>query len=193
MRYDLFKSKKLLIVAGPTGCGKSTFLRSALGSNHSPLTKKILEEAFKNSNVKIEQLYLRRLRKRHERQSGFEKFINEHDNFILDVDTTGPGFKRNAKIFPNFLMQFNHVISIQIYTPYEVWLNRILKRKINSSLKGSKTIRQILYKSFSLKARERNQAKKIYCEHYNRWELYLEKYNLKSQYRISTIQDSILE
>ena len=39
----MFTKKRLLIVAGPTACGKSTFLSSALGSKPSPLTKKILK------------------------------------------------------------------------------------------------------------------------------------------------------
>jgi len=189
----LFDKKRLLIVAGPTGCGKSTFLKSALGNKPSPLAKKILKKAFKRSDFKIQQLYFRRLQKSHEKQERFEKFTNKHNNFILDVDTTGPKFKKNAEILTNFLAEFNYITSIQIYTPYEVWLNRILERKIYSSLKGSRSIRRVLHKSFSLKLTERDRARETYNSYYDRWESILSNHKIDRQLRISTIQGLILE
>jgi len=189
----LFNRKRLLIVAGPTGCGKSTFLKSALGNKPSPLAKQILKKAFKRSDFKIQQLYFRRLQKLHEKQEGFKKFTDKYNNFILDVDTTGPKFKKNAEIFTNFLAEFNHITSIQIYTPYEVWLNRILERKIHSSLKGSRSIRRVLHKSFSLKLIERDRARKTYDSYYDRWESTLLNHNIDNQIRVDTIQGIILE
>jgi len=193
LKYNLFSRKRLLIVAGPTGCGKSTFLRSALGNKPSPLTRTILKQAFKRSDFKIQQLYFRRLQKLHERQEGYKKFIRNYNNFILDIDTTGPGFKKNALIFPEFLKKFNRIVSVQIYTPYELWINRILERKINSTLRSSRSVRRILYKSFSLKPQERDQAENSYYAYYDQWESMLSDYNVKSQIRIDTIQDLILE
>ena len=97
------QSKILLIVAGPTGCGKSTFLSSALGSKPSPLTKEILKNTFTRSDYKIEKLFLKRLKKQNEKQGRFQKFTRRYNNFILDVDTTGARFKDSAIIFPDFL------------------------------------------------------------------------------------------
>ena len=189
----MFNKKRLLIVAGPTGCGKSTFLSSALGDKPSPLTKKLLKNAFTRSDFKIEKLYLRRLKKLYEKQSRFQKFIRHYNNFVLDVDTTGIQFKKNALIFPRLFAEFDHISSIQIFTPYEIWLNRILERKINCSFKYSMKVRRILHDSFSLKSQERRRAEKLYYEHYKAWESYLEGNNIKNQCRLDTTQDIILE
>ena len=189
----MFNKKRLLIVAGPTGCGKSTFLSSALGSKPSPLTKKLLKNAFTRSDFKIEKLYLRRLKKLYEKQGRFQKFIRHYNNFVLDVDTTGIRFKKNALIFPRLFAEFDHISSIQIFTPYEIWLNRILERKINFSFKYSMKVRRILHDSFSLKSQERRRAEKLYHEHYKAWESYLEGNNIKNQCRLDTTKDIILE
>ena len=141
----------------------------------------------------IHKLYLRRLQKLYEREKRFKKFVKSYNNFILDVDTTGPSFKKNVQILPNFLAEFDRIVSVQIYTPYEIWLNRILERKIHSSLKGSKSIRRVLHKSFSLKPFERNQAQNTYDSYYTSWETTLKNYNIKAQLRIDTTQDLILE
>ena len=119
--------------------------------------------------------------------------MRDYNNFILDVDTTGPKFKKNVLIFPEFLKNFNRIFSVQIYTPYELWVNRILERKINSTLKGSRSVRRIIHNSFSLKPQKRDQAKKSYYAYFDRWESILSGYNVKSQIRIDTIQDLILE
>ena len=124
----MFNKKRLLIVAGPTGCGKSTFLSSALGSKPSPLTKKLLKNAFARSDFKIEKLFLKRLKKLYDKQGRLQKFTRHYNNFILDVDTTGMKFKKCAG-FPRLFEEFDYISSIQIYTPYEIWLNRILERK----------------------------------------------------------------
>ena len=189
----MFNQKRLLIVAGPTGCGKSTFLSSALGSKPSPLTKEILKNTFTRSDYKIEKLFLKRLKKLYEKQGRFQKFTRRHNNFILDVDTTGARFKDNAIIFPQLFSEFDHILSIQICTPYEIWINRILERKINLSFKNSKTVRRILHDSFSLKSRERRRAERLYYECYEKWESYLKNNNIENQFRIDTTQDSIIE
>ena len=193
LKYNLFSRKRLLIVAGPTGCGKSTFLRSALGNKPSPLTKKILRKAFKRSDFKIQQLYFRRLQKLHEKQESYKKFIRNYNNFILDIDTTGPRFKKNALIFPDFLSKFNRITSVQICTPYDLWINRILERKINSTLRCNRSLRRVLHNSLSLKPQDINQAEKQYYAYFNQWDLILSDYNVKSQIRINTMEDLILE
>ena len=189
----MFTKKRLLIVAGPTACGKSTFLSSALGSKPSPLTKKILKNVFTRSNYKIEQLYLKRLKKLHEKQERLQKFTKNCDNFILDVDITGAQFKKNVLIFPKFFKEFDHIYSVQIFTPYEIWLNRILDRKINTSFKSSLKVRRILQDSFSLKSRDRRRAERTYYGYYEAWESYLLNNNVENQTRIDTIQDCEVE
>ena len=189
----MFTKKRLLIVAGPTACGKSTFLSSALGSKPSPLTKKILKNVFTRSNYKIEQLYLKRLKKLHDKQERLQKFTKNCDNFILDVDITGAQFKKNVLIFPKFFEEFDYIFSVQIFTPYEIWLNRILDRKINTPFKSSLKVRRILQDSFSLKSRDRRRAERTYYGHYEAWESFLLNKNIKNQTRIDTIQDCEVE
>ena len=189
----MFNNKRLLIVAGPTACGKSTFLRSAIGAHPSPLTKKILKKAFKRSDFKTQKLYFRRLQKLHEKQEGFKKFTRQYNNFILDVDTTGPSFKKNSLILPDFFACFSQITSIQIYTPYEIWLNRLLQRKIEASLKESRVIRHVLHDSFSPKSCKRDQAKNRYYEFYDQWESLLSSHGLESYLRIDATEDKIIE
>ena len=97
------------------------------------------------------------------------------------------------RLFPPAFSEFDHIISIQIFTPYEIWINRILERKINLSFKNSKTVRRILHDSFSLKSRERRRAERLYYQCYEKWESYLKNNNIENQFRIDTTQDSIIE
>jgi len=124
----LFNKIRLLIVAGPTGCGKSTFISSALGGKPSALAKKLLKNAFTRSDFKIEKLFLKRLKKLYDKQGRLQKFTRHYNNSILDEDTTGMKFKKCAG-FPRLFEEFDYISSIQIYTPYEIWLNQILERK----------------------------------------------------------------
>lgn len=188
----MFNNKRLLIVAGPTGCGKSTFLRSAIGVHPSPLVKKILKKAFKRSDFKTQKLYFRRLQKLHEKQEGFKKFTRRYNNFILDIDTTGPAFKKNSLILPDFFAGFSQITSIQIYTPYDIWINRLLQRRIESSLKGSRAIRHVLHDSFSLKTSKIEQAKITYHDFYDKWESLLSSHGVKNHMRIDTIKEEII-
>lgn len=189
----MFNKKRLLIVAGPTGCGKSTFISSALGGKPSALTKKLLKNVFTRSDFKIEKLFLKRLKKLYDKQGRFQKFTRHYNNFILDVDTTGIKFKKNALIFPRLFAEFDYVSSIQIFTPYEIWLNRILERKIICSFKYSMKVRRILHDSFSLKTQERRRAERLYYENYETWESYLKGNNIKNQFRLDAVKEVILE
>ena len=189
----MFTKKRLLIVAGPTGCGKSTFISSALGGKPSVLTKKLLKNAFTRSDFKIEKLFLKRLKKLYDKQGRLQKFTRHYNNFILDVDTTGMKFKKNALIFPELFEEFDYISSIQIYTPYEIWLNRILERKIIRSFKYSMKVRRILHDSFSLKSQERRRAERLYYENYETWESYLKGNNIKNQFRLDAAEGIILE
>ena len=153
------------------------------------MTKKILKNVFIKSNFKIEQLYLKRLKKLYEKQERLQKFTKNCNNFILDVDITGAQFKKNALIFPKFFEEFDYIFSVQIFTPYEIWLNRILDRKINTSFKNSLKVRRILQDYFSLKSRDRRRAERTYYGHYEAWESYLLNKNIKNQTRVDTIQD----
>ncbi len=66
-------------------------------------------------------------------------------------------------------------------------------KKINLPFKNSKTVRRILHNSFSLKPRERRRAERLYHECHETWESYLKNNNIETQFRIDTIQDSIIE
>ena len=86
----------------------------------------MLKNTFTRSDYKIEKLFLKRLKKLYEKQGWFQKFTRRYNNFILDVDTTGARFKDKVIIFPRLFAEFDHMLSIQIFTPYEIWINRIL-------------------------------------------------------------------
>ncbi len=157
------------------------------------MTKKLLKNAFTRSDFKIEKLFLKRLKKLYDKEGRFQKFTRHYNNFILDVDTTGMKFKKNALIFPELFEEFDYISSIQIYTPYEIWLNRILERKIIRSFKYSMKVRRILHDSFSLKSQERRRAERLYYENYETWESYLKGNNIKNQFRLDAAEGIILE
>ena len=102
-------------------------------------------------------------------------------------------FKKNALIFPELFEEFNYISSIQVYTPYETWLNRILERKIIRSFKYSMKVRRILHDSFSLKSQERRRAERLYYENYETWESYLKGNNIKNQFRLDAAEGIMLE
>ena len=54
-------------------------------------------------------------------------------------------------------------------------------------------VRRILHDSFSLKSQERRRAERLYYEHYEAWESYLEGNNIKNQFRLDTAQDIMIE
>ena len=150
-----------------------------MGGKPSALTKKLLKNAFTRSDFKIEKLFLKRLKKLYDKQGRLQKFTRHYNNFILDEDTTGMKFKKCAG-FPRLFEEFDYISSIQIYTPYEIWLNQILERKIIRSFKYSMKVRRILHDSFSLKLQERRRAERLYCEQYETRESYLEGDNIKN-------------
>ena len=123
------------------------------------MTKKLLKNAFTRSDFKIEKLFLKRLKKLYDKQGRLQKFTRHYNNFILDVDTTGMKFKRNALVFPRLFEEFDYISSIQIYTPYEIWLNQILERKIIRSFKYSTKVRRILHDSFPLNRKKGGEPK----------------------------------
>lgn len=95
LKYDLFSRKRLLFVAGTTGCCKSTCFRPALGNKPLPLPRKILKKAFKRSDFKTQQLFSHKLQKRYERQEGCRKFTRTYNNFIQNVDKNiGPNSRK---------------------------------------------------------------------------------------------------
>ena len=149
--------------------------RQAIG-----LGKETAQKCLYQKRLQDKKLFLKRLKKLYDKQGRLQKFTHHYNNFILNLDTTGMKFKRNVVVFPRLFEEFDYISSIQIYTPYEIWLNQILERKIIRSFKYSIKVRRILHDSFSLKSQERRRAERLYYEYHETWELYLEGNNIKN-------------
>tara|TARA_B100001057_G_C22705717_1_gene893675 strand:- start:364 stop:645 length:282 start_codon:yes stop_codon:yes gene_type:complete len=93
----------------------------------------------------------------------------------LEEDITDTRLKDDAMIPPRLRAGFDHTLSIQIITPYEIWINRIPEREINLSFKNRTTACRIWNDSFSSKSRERRHAERLYYECRESWESYSKK------------------
>ena len=184
------KKKRLLLLAAPTGCGKSTFKNAVLTEQPPPLAQEILLKAFSNSFSSIKRLNMRALRKRFFKRKSFQKFTKNHDNFILEIDTTCPRTVDNLIFLPMLLKDFDSVLSVQIYTPFDVWLVRIRDRQLNG-FQTSRFVNQILNLHQS-SMQDSLQAQYIYNKYYFNWEYYLKGLGVKKQICVSTIDSLVL-
>ena len=189
--FKIFRKKRLLILAAPTGCGKSTFKYAALSEQPPPLAEKILVKAFSRNFSNIKPLRMRSLRKRFFKSKSFRKFIQNHDNFILEIDTTCPRTVDNLILLPIFLREFHSVLSVQIYIPFDVWLVRIRDRQLNA-FQTSRFVNQIL-RVHQSSERDVLEAENLYHRYYYNWEYYLNGLGVSNQLCISTIDSSVLK
>ena len=98
--------------------------RQAIG-----LDKETAQKCLYQKRLQDRKTLFKETEKLYDKQGRLQKFTRHYNNFILDVDTIGMKFKRNALVFPRLFEEFDYISSIQIYTPCEIWLNKILERK----------------------------------------------------------------
>ena len=86
--------------------------------------------------------------------------------------------------------KFDSVLSVQIYTPFDVWLVRIRDRQLNG-FQTSRFVNQILNLHQS-SMQDSLQAQYIYNKYYFNWEYYLKGLGVKKQICVSTIDSLVL-
>ena len=188
--FRIFQKKRLLVLAAPTGCGKSTFKNAMLSEQPPSFAEEILVKAFSKNFSTVKGLNMRALRKSFFKRKNLQKFTASHDNFILEIDLTCPRTVDNLICLPTLLKQFDSIFSVQIYIPFDVWLVRIRDRKLNA-FKTSRFVNQIL-RVYQSSAHESSEAQRIYDRYYFNWEYYLKGLGVKKQICVSTIDSLVL-
>ena len=187
---NMFRRKKLLIIAGPTGCGKTTF-RSSLQSEQQPdLTKLIIEKAFSRDYSCIKTLRMKGLRRHFRKRRNFRELTKEHFNFILELDTTCPVTIDNLILLPSLLDNFDRILVVHLYTQFKIWIKRIRKRRLEG-FKTSEYVNQIL-RTRKVSGKKSSTAQRAYFNYYSNFELYFKSLGAKDQICINTIESTVL-
>lgn len=186
----IFKRKKLLIIAGPTGCGKTTFRNSVKTSQRPNLTKTILEKAFLRNFSNIKTLRMKGLRRQFWKDKSFWELSQDHINFILQLDTTCPLTVETLILLPAFIKDFDQILVVHLYTPIEVWIERIRERRLNG-FKTSNHVNQIL-KAHQATKQKVSKAQSLYYACYSNFEYYFSGLGVKKQMCINTLESVAL-
>jgi len=183
---NMFRRKKLLIIVGPTGCGKTTF-RNSLQSEQKPdLAKSIIEKAFSKDYSYAKTLRMKGLRRHFRKRRNFRELTKEHFNFILELDTTCPVTIDNLMLLPSLLDNFDRILVVHLYTPFKIWIKRIRKRRLEG-FKTSEYVNQIL-RTRSVPTRKSSTAQRVYLDYYSNFEHYFNSLGAKDQMCINTIE-----
>ena len=186
----IFKSKKLLIIAGPTACGKTTFRNSVNISQRPDFTQMILKKAFSSNFSNIKTLRMKGIRRQFWKDKSFWELSQDHLNFILELDTTCPLTVENLILLPAFIKDFNQILVVHLYAPIEVWIERIRERRLNG-FKTSNHVNQIL-KVHQATTQKASKAQSLYYACYSNFEYYFSGLGVKKQMCINTIESLAL-
>ena len=118
----LLGRKKLLIISGPTACGKTTFRKSVHIDQRPELTQMILDKAFSRDSSRIKTLRMKGLRRHFYNGKGFQRLTKNCFNFLFELDTTCPLTTQNLILFPALLKEFDTIVVAHNYVPIDVCL-----------------------------------------------------------------------
>ena len=188
--YKIFKRKKLLIIAGPTACGKSTFRKSVQSSQQPELAKIIFKRAFQGDCSDIKTLPMKGLRRRFAERKNFQKLTRDYFNFTYELDTTCPATIKNLLLLPVLLKEFDRVLVVHVFVPFDIWIQRIRERRFD----GFKTSRYVdhVFKPHQVAPEKDSEAQKLYHGFYSNFEYYFNGLGVKEQMCINTMESLVL-
>lgn len=186
----LFRRKKLLIISGPTACGKTTFCKSLQSDKQPELTHVILDKAFLRDSSCIKALRMRGLRRNFYKEKSLRNLTKNHSNFILEMDTTGQRMIQNLILLPALLKEFDRVLVVHNYVSIDVWIERIHERRLGG-FKTSRYVNQI-FAQYQSTAKKASQAHSHYCDYYSNFERFFIGLGVKEQMCINTIESLAL-
>lgn len=186
----IFRRKKLLIIAGPTASGKTTFRKSLKSSQQPEFTRAILDKAFLRDFSSIKTLRMKGVRRCLRKKKRFQDLVYSGSNFVLELDYTCPFMIKNLILFPSFLEEFDRVLAVHSYVPIDAWIERIYERRLGG-FKTSDYVDQVfaLYHQSTKKA---SQARGLYDEFYSNFESFFDGLGIKEQMCINTLRSVAL-
>ena len=180
----------MLIISGPTACGKSTFRKSMQSDQRPELTQMILEKAFLRDSSCIKTLRMKGLRRRFYKEKSFQNLTRNSSNFIFELDATGPALIKNLILLPALLKEFDRVMIVHNYVPIDVWIERIHERR----LVGFKTSNYVnkIFTMYQSPTKKKSKANSKYCDYYAKLECFFNGIGVNEQMCINTIESIVL-
>ena len=176
--------KHILVIAGPSACGKSTLIEEMLNDRH--VANKILSNLDLDCSLSLGKLNLQRLVDSKKLSKRSRK--NQAEIALVQFDILSQHRKARALEFEEVVRSAKSVRLLILYTPFQEWLKRMNRRSNYisgarlsplSACKGflgtgSKGFRPS-YKAWSIVMASRfskELGKKMYKDEYFRWDNY---------------------
>ncbi|WP_413441922.1 hypothetical protein [Synechococcus sp. MIT S1220] len=175
----------LVVVAGPSASGKTTFIDQITRRKQSPLADKALQSLGVASGISFRTLGANIARKSIKRG----EILSESYRYqILHLDLTSRSRGKHLKFCPIIFSQFMSIYSIQIYLPYSEWLNRIRLRIATGESVSDRAQNLLDYTENDYRLGER-----LYRKLYTRWENYLDLRRVRSRVTIDTASKTVFK
>ena len=177
------RSSILVVIAGPSASGKTTFIRQFKYKNRPYLAEDSLQALGLSPESRFRPMGANSARKLIKRG---EALLPTQNNRMIHLDLTSDSCGKHLKFCPIIFSHFKSVHSIQLYLPYQEWLKRI-QRRHELGRKVSEYAQQL----FELSEINDQRARIMYRNIYARWENYLDNRRVHSRIVIDARNDII--
>ena len=173
------RGENLLVVAGPSACGKTTFMKRVVGRRRTAFAKKTLDALSLASDLSLSKLHINRVRSR--LHSG-EDILNARRNCMMHLDLSSRRRSKYFKICPLIFAHFQCVMSIQVYLSFDAWLARIQARAQAGAMVSRRARRIVECSELDYR-----RGKDLYRQVYVRWENYLDRHNVHHRITVDPV------
>ena len=185
MRLDLNDKSILVIVAGPSASGKSTFIDQIIHRKKSSLVARTFESLGVSPEFRF--CLLKANQARRSIKKGEDSTMSCQHR-LMHLDWTSKHRGKNLRFCPIIFSRFQAVYSIQIYLPYEYWLKRIRSRADSGEGISDRAQTLIDHAETDYRLGER-----MYRQLYARWENYLDLRRVRPRITIDTVSKIVFE
>ena len=177
------RSSILVVIAGPSASGKTTFIRQFKYKNRPYLAEDSLQALGLSTESRFRPMGANSARKLIKRG---EALLPNQNNRMIHLDLTSDSCGKHLKFCPIIFSHFKSVHSIQLYLPYQEWLRRIQRRH-----DLGRTVSECAQQLFELSEVNDQRARRMYRNIYARWENYLDNKRVHSRIVIDAQNDII--
>ena len=175
----------LVVVAGPSASGKSTFIKQLKRRNRPYLALRSLASIAIPPTFRFRSMGANPARKLIKRG---ESLVPKLHYRILHLDLTSDSRGKHLKFCPIVFSHFRAVHSIQLYLPYQEWRQRIQTR-----MDAEESISERVLALFELDLVNRRNAERVYRNIYAHWENYLDRNRIHSRCLIDPRNDTLFQ